>query len=157
MRSTRPIPTNGHHPTARRDRWDTDGVNGGPASINILMNWLERNDNYLRWWSANTSRFSDNSISVCAEVVQELEHNGIHHRTATAIDWYIKWLQRHYKTSCDYRRSLAALRGNVEDPDGERMFVADLTISGGRHWTRLRRIMGPRVAEQQVSGPSNAS
>ncbi|POV94671.1 hypothetical protein PSTT_16725 [Puccinia striiformis] len=144
MCSTRWIPTNRHIQTGRQDCcWDTDGVNGGPTSISILMNWLDRNDNYLRWWSANTSNHRNNSISVCNEVVQELERNGIHHRSATAIDHYIKWLQRHYKTGCDYRRRLAASEGNVDDPYGERMFVADLTILGGRHWTRLHRIMGP--------------
>ncbi|KAH9452365.1 hypothetical protein H4Q26_002391 [Puccinia striiformis f. sp. tritici PST-130] len=123
-------------PRSQNRSWCTDGVHGGPASVNILLRWLERSGNYARWVS------SDHRIRLCGEIVEEMEHHGIHHRSATIINLRIKMLKKHYERSREYHRRLAASQGNYDDPNGEGIFVADRTILGGRGWARLHNIMG---------------
>ncbi|KAI7966599.1 hypothetical protein MJO29_002347 [Puccinia striiformis f. sp. tritici] len=126
-------------PRSQNRSWCTDGVHGGPASVNILLRWLERSGNYARWVS------SDHRIRLCGEIVEEMEHHGIHHRSATStfkslplpceytdhglmllavINLRIKMLKKHYERSREYRRRLAASQGNYDDPNGEGIFVA---------------------------------
>jgi hypothetical protein len=55
--------------------WDTDGVNGGPSSITILLQWLATNNNYIRWCSTDLKR------PLCEEILLEMNRHGIHHRS----------------------------------------------------------------------------
>lgn len=56
--------------------WDTDGVNGGPSSITILLRWLSTNNNYERWCLHPIKR------AMCDEILMEMNHHGISHRSA---------------------------------------------------------------------------
>ncbi|POW07863.1 hypothetical protein PSTT_07962 [Puccinia striiformis] len=122
-------------PRSQNRSWCTDGVHGGPASVNILLRWLERSGNYARWVS------SDHRIRLCGEIVEEMEHHGIHHRSATSLISASRCSKNTMSAVANTRR-LAASQGNYDDPNGEGIFVADRTILGGRGWARLHNIMG---------------
>ncbi|KAI9619001.1 hypothetical protein KEM48_006471 [Puccinia striiformis f. sp. tritici PST-130] len=57
--------------------WDRDGVNGGPSSIWVVLNWLSIPDNYVRWQGG----FPEQSrASLCEEILEILHSIGIEHR-----------------------------------------------------------------------------
>ncbi|POW09100.1 hypothetical protein PSTT_07023, partial [Puccinia striiformis] len=54
--------------------WNHDGDEGHPPSITVLLNWLERDNNYKRWRQDTTK------VAIRWEVVAELKAHGIAHR-----------------------------------------------------------------------------
>ncbi|PLW38736.1 hypothetical protein PCASD_11542 [Puccinia coronata f. sp. avenae] len=63
--------------------WDRDGVNGGDSSMDILLNWITLDNNYLRWQGNTEHRKTKKSL--CSEILEILKDNGIFHRDIKGI------------------------------------------------------------------------
>ncbi|KAA1103087.1 hypothetical protein PGT21_006209 [Puccinia graminis f. sp. tritici] len=61
-------------PMVRQPSWSGDGVDGGPSSITVLLNWLATNNNYVRWRQGESKR------DLSSEILMEMRRNGIQHR-----------------------------------------------------------------------------
>ncbi|OAV85239.1 hypothetical protein PTTG_30673 [Puccinia triticina 1-1 BBBD Race 1] len=87
--------------------WDTDGINGQPSSITILLDWLTANNNYARWC---TTPVRDH---LCAEILAVMSHHDITHRTARGISMKIDQLKHGYQHVAD----LLEHSGLANDPN----------------------------------------
>ncbi|WAQ87317.1 hypothetical protein PtA15_8A221 [Puccinia triticina] len=69
-----------NHPEPRRypPAWNQDGVNGGPSSMSLLVNWLVNNGNFNRWLSCGLNGpLQEERLALCSEVEQILRAHGI--------------------------------------------------------------------------------
>ncbi|ETL49552.1 hypothetical protein L916_00972 [Phytophthora nicotianae] len=66
----------------REGRWNEDGVDGGPSSMELLLVWLRRDSNAVWWREASEKRLQ----STMAHEVHELfVDHGVTHRSVSAI------------------------------------------------------------------------
>jgi hypothetical protein len=78
--------------TRAKHSWKIDGVNGGPSSNDIILDWICNPSNYERWQGARHGR-GQNRESLCGEVVDKMKKNGIHWRTNRDIRTKIRELE----------------------------------------------------------------
>ncbi|EFP79522.2 uncharacterized protein PGTG_05843 [Puccinia graminis f. sp. tritici CRL 75-36-700-3] len=95
----------------RRDPpWDLDGINHGPSSNAILLQWISTKDNYHQWDS--TTFEPTERLTICEEIVQLMQMQGIAHRHARGINTRIQILWRSYNTT---REFVNHARGNTNE------------------------------------------
>jgi hypothetical protein len=63
------------HVQIRRFGWETDGINGGPSSMRILLDWLSSQDNWERWAGVGATK-----RILAEEILQVMRSHGINHR-----------------------------------------------------------------------------
>ncbi|KAL0096129.1 hypothetical protein J3Q64DRAFT_1706401 [Phycomyces blakesleeanus] len=75
--------------------WEKDGVNGGPGSIHILVDWLSDETNYSRWAVGEQQGISKESL--CSEIRQEMAKHGLPEHKSKDIRANIKDLQKKFR------------------------------------------------------------
>ncbi|OAV85259.1 hypothetical protein PTTG_30658, partial [Puccinia triticina 1-1 BBBD Race 1] len=99
--------------------WSSDGVNGGPPSMTILIDWMSTGDNYQRWHGLG-SQAAKRAMS--QEILRELAVYGINNRKATEICLWIFFLEQSYKEAAAFRRASVGSQWGI-DPTGRRVSV----------------------------------
>ncbi|KAA1122116.1 hypothetical protein PGTUg99_028563 [Puccinia graminis f. sp. tritici] len=83
------------HVQTSRFRWETDGINGGPPSMRILLDWLSSQDNWQRWVGFGVTR-----RILAEEILQVMRSHGINHRHRVAVIDMVHQLHLKYKMAC---------------------------------------------------------
>jgi hypothetical protein len=74
--------------------WTKDNQKpGAPSSMDVLLRWLLRPGNYARWDSSEAKK-----TTTAEEIVEEMEAEGIHHRTARCVYFRVHNLKRQYRS-----------------------------------------------------------
>ncbi|KAI9618855.1 hypothetical protein H4Q26_012109 [Puccinia striiformis f. sp. tritici PST-130] len=114
--------------------WNRDGGEAHPPSIRVLLDWLERDNNYERWRQDTTK------VMIRREVVAELKAHGIGHRSGTDVNLKICMLEQAYLTA----------HAIQSQPDLYKRVIHGKEISTAahmrmicEHWSRLHPLMGP--------------
>ncbi|KAG9413407.1 hypothetical protein AC1031_012624 [Aphanomyces cochlioides] len=94
----------------RRFRWDNDSVNGGPTSLQVLLEWLTHEGNYSKWRGGDRSGLTKEAL--CGLIVGRLVDAGISHRKPADIRDKIQNLEMQYRSAADW---LAATGQGVQD------------------------------------------
>ncbi|POW09914.1 hypothetical protein PSHT_08915, partial [Puccinia striiformis] len=108
--------------TTQQIAWNHDGDEGHPPSITVLLNWLERDNNYKRWRQDTTK------VVIRWEVVAELKAHGIAHRNGAVCCLLFQSLDSfafpaHMRMICKHWTGLDPLMGPL-------MTHADELLSG---------------------------
>ncbi|KAA1066680.1 hypothetical protein PGT21_021994 [Puccinia graminis f. sp. tritici] len=114
--------------------WDTDGVDGGPSSITILLNWLATNNNYERWRTTNSKKV------MCDEIILEMSQNGIRHRTRHNIMLKMTLLQGSHNQAYEWRSTTNGFERSI-GVDGLLVNVQRHLLRICRYWDKLGPIM----------------
>ncbi|KAI8370301.1 hypothetical protein BD560DRAFT_397053 [Blakeslea trispora] len=75
--------------------WLKDGVNGGPSSMEVLVNWLSKKANYTKWKGDDCERIPKKSL--LESIIDEMREVGIYHRLAKDVASKISTLQSNYR------------------------------------------------------------
>ena len=57
-------------------RWEDDGVDGGPSSLTILLDWITWWNNYSRW-KGDAEGLTKQTL--CAEIIDLMKEAKIYH------------------------------------------------------------------------------
>ena len=80
-------------------KWEEDGLEGGPSSMDILLEWITFDNNYARW-KGDADGASKQTL--CCEIVGLMKEAGIHHRNAADVRTKISSLQTAYNKARDW-------------------------------------------------------
>ncbi|KAK1941778.1 hypothetical protein P3T76_006842 [Phytophthora citrophthora] len=99
-----------------RGSWDEDGVDGGPSSMELLLEWLSMPGNASRWRkAAGNGRKRETRTDLIDEIHDLLLSYGIKHRTSGSI-----W-GRIYLLECELEKAQSWLKAKgVRDYDDSR-------------------------------------
>jgi len=98
-------------------RWDNDGVNEGPSSLDVLLDWLTSGTNYARW------RGDGDGVTkevLCSEIQAKLNDVHIFHRQNMDIRSKITDLQTSYNRARDWMENTGAGIQQENGPDAPR-------------------------------------
>ncbi|OBZ83273.1 hypothetical protein A0J61_08671 [Choanephora cucurbitarum] len=93
--STRTAPTPPTKAKKPYKSWLKDGVNGGPSSMEVLVNWLSKKANYAKWKGDDCERIPKKSL--LESIIDEMREVGIYHRLAKDVASKISTLQSNYR------------------------------------------------------------
>ncbi|KAI9362585.1 hypothetical protein BD770DRAFT_407683 [Pilaira anomala] len=82
--------------------WIKDGVQGGPSSMEVLIDWLAHKPNYIKW----KQDYSLNRVpkkELIEEIIDKLRQAGIYHRLAKDIASKISTILNNYRTIRKWR------------------------------------------------------
>lgn len=82
--------------------WIKDGVQGGPSSMEVLIDWLSHKPNYIKW----KQDYSLNRVpkkELIEEIIDKLRQAGIYHRLAKDIASKISTILNNYRTIRKWR------------------------------------------------------
>ncbi|KAI7880677.1 hypothetical protein K492DRAFT_225874 [Lichtheimia hyalospora FSU 10163] len=95
--------------------WLKDGVNGGPSSMDVLVDWLANTSNYAKWrgGSASISSIDDENNSnsteqrtpkkiLLEEIIENMRQVGIYHRHPKDVASKISTLQSNYRSAREW-------------------------------------------------------
>ena len=80
-------------------KWEDDGVEGGPSSMDIILDWITSGTNYARW-KGNADGMTKQTL--CTEIIGQMKEAGIHHRNAADVRTKISALQSAYNKARDW-------------------------------------------------------
>ncbi|ETO74853.1 hypothetical protein F444_09491 [Phytophthora nicotianae P1976] len=80
--------------------WDRNGVNGGPSSMKILLDWLTTEGNFTKWKGGGSSVGFDKE-ALCGTIIGKLIDAGIRHRKPADVRDKIQNLDSKYRTAVD--------------------------------------------------------
>jgi hypothetical protein len=83
-------------------KWESDGVEHGPSSINVILDWITSGTNYARW-KGHTGGTTKQTL--CGEIVKRMKAVGIHHHNALDIRAKISALQTSYNKAQDWDKN----------------------------------------------------
>ena len=86
-------------------KWEDDGVNGGPSSIDIILDWITSGTNYAKW-RGDTGEVTKQVL--CEEIISLMTAAGIHHRKSADIRTKIFELQTSYNKARDWSEGIRA-------------------------------------------------
>ncbi|KAK1941776.1 Thymidine kinase [Phytophthora citrophthora] len=69
--------------TIRSIKWDTDGINGSPSSLDLILRWLAAPGNAARW--LQSTRTLGERMRISKEIHKLFLGHGIEHRTRKSI------------------------------------------------------------------------
>lgn len=81
--------------------WLKDGVNGGPSSMDVLVNWLSKKANYAKWKGDDCERIPKKSL--LESIIDEMREVGIYHRLAKDVASKISTLQSNYRLAREWK------------------------------------------------------
>ena len=79
--------------------WNKDGVNDGPSSLDIIVDWLSTGSNYARWQGDSNEGCTKKALA--SNVITKIKENGINHRSVKDVIGKIAILQSSYNTAHD--------------------------------------------------------
>jgi hypothetical protein len=122
--------------------WAKDDVDGGPSSMDILVDWLSTGTNYARWRGKGAMGASKKSL--CAEIQRKMAANGLD-RLPKDIQSKIATLQSGYNHARDWLENTGeGLRGRGESEE---------TIHG-KLWNGCITVIGRELARTTFKGSS---
>ena len=83
-------------------KWEEDGVEGGPCSMDVLLDWITSGTNYTRW---KGDRDGISKQTLCGEIVGQMKKAGIYHQNAADIRAKISSLQTTYNKARDWSKN----------------------------------------------------
>lgn len=102
-------------------KWEEDGVDGGPSSIDVILNWLTTNGNFARW---KGEKGGVSKQKLCSEIVGRLNEVGISHRNPNDVRTKLQDILNSYNKAQDWSAKTGeGIR--AEDEEG-----AEATIKG---------------------------
>ncbi|OAV85782.1 hypothetical protein PTTG_30272, partial [Puccinia triticina 1-1 BBBD Race 1] len=110
--------------------WGSNGHEGGPSSMMVLIDWLATN--YERWHVLDTQA---SKPAIACKVIDDLALNGIHNRKVSEICLWIFYLERSYSEAAEFRRRAGGSQWGI-DPLGRRVCVQAHTRRICSHWDR---------------------
>ncbi|KAI7945894.1 hypothetical protein MJO29_012282 [Puccinia striiformis f. sp. tritici] len=119
--------------------WNSDGVNGGPSSMTILLDWLSRDGNYDRWCSGQRTK-----MQLCQEIIFEFNDHGIFSRGDKAVRSQIHMLEQSYFQAERFRRGMGRQLVTYDRVAGQGQYDDHLLVMC-RHYWHLRSFMGGRL------------
>ncbi|KAA1098689.1 hypothetical protein PGTUg99_007083 [Puccinia graminis f. sp. tritici] len=123
---------------ARLQPWSTDGVDGGPSSITILLKWLATNRNYERW----LGRGGESKRELSAEILTEMRRNGIHHWDYHGTRLQMTLLERSHEQAYEWEGTTGgAVR--AMGVDGRMVSVRNHLLRMCPYWDELGPILRP--------------
>jgi hypothetical protein len=81
--------------------WLKDGVNGGPSSMDVLVNWLSKKANYAKWKGDDCERIPKKLL--LENIIEQMRDVGIYHRLAKDVASKISTLQSNYRLTREWR------------------------------------------------------
>ena len=123
--------------------WKNDGVDGGPSSIDILLGWLTRSQNY-RSWKGGSSSQGRSKEALVSEILEEMIEKQITWRTSKQIRSKIDELEAKYKKAIDWRGNTGA--GLMEQ--GQGAVVRDYILKLCPEFDDLDPIMSDRASSR---------
>ncbi|KAG2212684.1 hypothetical protein INT47_000661 [Mucor saturninus] len=81
--------------------WLKDGVNGGPSSMDVLVNWLSKKANYAKWKGDDCERIPKKSL--LESIIDQMREVGIYHRLAKDVASKISTLQSNYRLAREWK------------------------------------------------------
>ncbi|KAI8643061.1 hypothetical protein BD408DRAFT_415525 [Parasitella parasitica] len=81
--------------------WLKDGVNGGPSSMDVLVNWLSKKANYAKWKGDDCERIPKKSL--LESIIEQMREVGIYHRLAKDVASKISTLQSNYRLAREWK------------------------------------------------------
>ncbi|KAI7884403.1 hypothetical protein K492DRAFT_174008 [Lichtheimia hyalospora FSU 10163] len=121
--------------------WLKDGVNGGPSSMQIVVQWLSAN--YATKWRDD----SDNRLPkkmLLQEILDQMQQAGIHHRLAKDVASKISTLQSNYRTAREWYDVIGMQwrKAGAQEIDVKSKLVLSMCMCFGRKLSsRLCRLM----------------
>jgi hypothetical protein len=131
-------------PQERKSRtmWDSDSFNGGPTSIDVLLDWLTTEGNYSRY-KGGSSQKGESKTVLCSGIVGELINVGIVGRKAEHVREKIGKLEASFKVASDW---LAQTGQGVSDEKQ----ISDALISRCAYYYQLEPIMADRASTRPL-------
>jgi hypothetical protein len=80
--------------------WEKDGVNEGPSSMDVLLDWLTTANNYARWRGDSSGGITKDAL--CKEILEKLAATGLRHRNKNQVRSKMKDLQQAYNKARDW-------------------------------------------------------
>ncbi|KAJ8554591.1 hypothetical protein ON010_g9889 [Phytophthora cinnamomi] len=104
-----------------RTKWGSDGVDGRPSSLDVLLKWVSTPGNAARWQEA-VKRADGSRLVLVTEIYDSLLTHGITHRTLRATDSKLYSLERHFDEAENWlkERGLCQFK---ETKEAERMVM----------------------------------
>ncbi|KAG7393338.1 hypothetical protein PHYPSEUDO_009542 [Phytophthora pseudosyringae] len=135
-----------------RVRWNSDGIDGGPSSIDVLLQWLSTAGNTARWLEPALA-MDGRRTELYNEVCDLLEDNGITHRNPHSVQKKLsrmldqfgaaenddRMTKRKVATICPHFSEIAALLRPLRD-------TATKTDASSARTTRVEHFLGYRAA-----------
>ncbi|KAG9398320.1 hypothetical protein AC1031_014660 [Aphanomyces cochlioides] len=82
--------------------WQTDGVDGGKSSMDVLISWISNESNYVRWRGGD-KHSGATKASLANEIVRLMIKNGINNRNAKDIIAKISSIESSYREAREWR------------------------------------------------------
>ncbi|OAJ44468.1 hypothetical protein BDEG_27693 [Batrachochytrium dendrobatidis JEL423] len=101
--------------------WDSDAVDGGKSSDQVLLDWLVTPGNYHRWATAGTVVGGSTKGSILQEMMLMFIEHGIHTRNVPNISSKINRVEGGFFGACDM------LKKAPKGPDGQPIVTAKMT------------------------------
>ncbi|KAL3668476.1 hypothetical protein V7S43_006559 [Phytophthora oleae] len=112
------LQTQSHCSPYLNPKWDSDGKNGGPSSLDVLMQWLMDDGNAGKWLEAGLKR-NGSRKQLNSEICFLLLKCGITYRTCASIETKINHVVKQFNKARQYLK-----QGNLcLDKDSERVVL----------------------------------
>lgn len=82
--------------------WLKDGVNGGPCSMDVLVQWLSNPANYAKWRGDDYERIPKKTL--LEYILDDMRKVGIYHRVAKDVASKISTLQSNYRLAREWKQ-----------------------------------------------------
>ncbi|KAI8144577.1 hypothetical protein BJV82DRAFT_578017 [Fennellomyces sp. T-0311] len=96
---TSPPPSGRRHHKKPYKSWLKDGVNGGPCSMQVVVQWLSAN--YATKWRDDSDNRMPKKL-LLQEILEQMQQVGIHHRLAKDVASKISTLQSNYRIAREW-------------------------------------------------------
>ncbi|KAI8460504.1 hypothetical protein BY996DRAFT_6722861 [Phakopsora pachyrhizi] len=133
----------------RHIRWDKDSIDGGRSSIEVLIDWLETDENYSQW--IGHSELCLKKETLASEILSNMIKEGINHRDVKGICTKVQELLD------SYHRATSWLRGMVSNQNDEKISndkaiheEKDRLRKICRYWDRLDPIISKRSLKSNI-------
>jgi hypothetical protein len=84
-----------------RSKWDADSVNGGKASMDILLQWLLEEGNYSRYRGGDGQK-GEKKDTILGEIVALLHDEGLTHRDKSTVGAKITAIEGQFRKAMEW-------------------------------------------------------
>ena len=95
----------------KKQLWANDGIDGGPSSMSILLDWLTTEGNYSRWKGSETQKGISTWLglkggvkkeTLCTEICNLIKNAGIMTRNNADIRTKIGSIEQAFRKAADF-------------------------------------------------------